>query len=339
MLPPQLGILLTPGENVLLLLSGSAEATLHLPGYRDRLDQLLAGCLAGRLPVSLSGPLPVFPSSLELLAKFPASGLPLFGDREFRGVLRRLYPEASPALAPSTEAPAGAYVLAAQAVFHDPIWQIFEELAIPLPRRIVCAVEDPFFERPPGPAFAGDWFDLFLDSGGHPLDLVLKAGYPHQEMITGMLYRLFPQAWFLDSTAASLFGALSRMREDGVEIPPCWMLIHSGEEFTTVLALKRKTILAGFRHRTKQLTAPKLCDFIVQLGRGIHLEQEILLDGGLFAATRLLPEEEGPWTPWILTGPAAPGFADLPAQRENMRPENRPAELCGLRYLLERLRG
>jgi len=109
-------------------------------------------------------------------------------------------------------------------------------------------------------------------------------------------------------------------------------MVHAESEVTTAFAIKDDRIRAGLKHQTHCLTSDTLNEYLVQMISGRRFEKELLMDGGLFAQTRLLPEEEGPWCPVFLTGSRAKDFSSLPGV---LGESNQEFEKNGLLSLLK----
>lgn len=326
----RLGIIVQADRGQLFLFPPSgSELKLELWGYRQRLHQLVQLCREDRIPVFLHGYLPLDEPAIHLLRQLQSDGIPLWADRHFRSLLNEHYPDAGLQMSPAHQPPAGTYPISVFTLIRDPLWRILQDLAIPLPRRMAAIVE----QSPPriSPAPLGEYFSHFLDSGGLITDLIGERHRWFKNNLLSSLRQIFPQCQVTDPASAALLGALRthvslrRHPESG------WLLIHAGPDICTVYAIKNNRLWAAFAHHSPRLSVETLNEYLAQLVAGRRFERELLLDGGLFLQTRLLPEEPGPWEPILLTGDGAARFASLPGvwQAEGDR-----LEWCGLVTLL-----
>ncbi|HOB53474.1 MAG TPA: DUF1786 family protein [Acidobacteriota bacterium] len=330
-----LGLMVTPRASRILLQSEtSAGVELRLTGYADRLSELLRTCREERVPPHLGGMLPLAEEQVDAIRLLAEADIPIWTDREFQLQLERLFPGTDLPLRAAIHPPAGTFPVNPWTLVRDPVWRLLAELAIPLPRRLVLAVEEPWASLHRTRDQAGDLFSHFLDSGGAAADLAHPAVQPYPSLAWG-LSRVFSNSLFVAPPAAALIGLQAGHPLLRPTLPARWFLVHAGAALTTVWVLKGSQIRAGLAHRTDRLTPAKLGDYLIQLASGHDLNSEVRLDGGLFAATRLLPEEEGPWRPVIVTGPGAEPLAPC-ADGWPQEPSSRDWEAEGLRLLLVR---
>ncbi len=328
-----LGLMVTPHAlRVQFLPEASSGLELRLSGYAERLAELFHICLAERVPPHLGGLLPLETEHVELLRLFPKAEIPLWADREFQLQLDRLFPGANLLLRASAHPPTGTFPVNPWTLVRDPVWRLLAELAIPLPRRLVLSVEEPWESLYRTRDQTGDLFSHFLDSGGAAADLAHPAVPPYPTLAWG-LSRVFSNCHFIAPPAAALVGLQEHHPLMRPALPARWFLVHAGAVLTTVWVLKGSKIRAGLAHRTDRLNPAKLRDYLIQLASGHDLNREVRLDGGLFATTRLLPEEEGPWRPVIVTGPGAEVLAPC-ADGWPHEPVDRDWEADGVRILL-----
>lgn len=335
MAPEGLGLIITAHAGEFLLWSGGGPSPLrlHLDGYQRRLADLADVCRGQRIGLFLGGLLPLSEEVGERLRACAAEDIRLTADREFRGQLRRLLPGLELPLAAAERAPVNALPVTLFSLVRDPVWRLLADLALPLPRRLALAVEEPWLALRTGRESLGEAFGNFLDTGGRLRDRVYgRTPPPHPSLAWG-LSRIFPRTLILEPPLAAALGLRERWRRAGEPPPERWLLVYADWELTTAWALKGDRIAAGVAHATAALTVAKLNDLLAQLAGGWRLEEEVRLDGGLYAATRLLPEEPGPWRPVIVTGPAAARFAGLgdplpplPAGREESGHSENPGE-------------
>ncbi|NLI46148.1 MAG: DUF1786 domain-containing protein [Acidobacteria bacterium] len=330
-----LGLMVTPRASRVLLQSGtSAGIELRLTGYAERLSELLRTCCEERVPPHLGGMLPLAVEHVDAIRLLAGADIPIWADREFQLQLERLFPGTDLPLRTAAHPPAATFPVNPWTLVRDPVWRLLVELAIPLPRRLILAVEEPWMSLHRSRDQAGDLFSHFLDSGGAAADLVHPAVQPYPSLAWG-LSRVFSNSLFVAPPAAALIGLQAGHPLLHPAQPARWFLVHAGVAITTVWVLKGSQIRAGLAHRTDRLTPAKLGDYLIQLASGHDLNSEVRLDGGLFAATRLLPEEEGPWRPVIVTGPGAEPLA-LCADGWPPELSGRDWEAEGLRLLLAR---
>jgi len=326
----KLGIMMRADDGQLFLSSPSGqELQLSLWGYRQRLHQLVQLCREDRIPLFLNGHIPLDGGTVDLLREMTAAGVHLWADRTFRAFLQERHPDAGLDIRPAHEPPPGAYPVSVFTMIRDPIWRILQDLAIPLPRRMAAVVEPPPAEIPA--STMGEYFSHFLDSGGLITDLTAERHRWFKNNLLSSLREIFPQCQVTDMASAALLGAL-RTHDTLRRHPDTgWLLVHAGAEICTVFALKNRRLWAAFAHDTTRLTPGTLNEYLAQLMAGRRFERELLLDGGLFLQTRLLPEETGPWDPLLLTGEDAARFATLPGVQSD---EMGRLAWTGLRTLL-----
>jgi len=330
-----MGLMVTPrASRVLLQSETTAGVELQLTGYADRLSELLRTCREEQVPPHLGGMLPLAAEHVDAIRLLAEAGIPIWADREFQLQLDRLFPGTDLSLRAAAHPPAGTFPVNPWTLVRDPVWRLLVELAIPLPRRLVLAVEEPWASLHRTRDQAGDLFSHFLDSGGAASDLTQPAVQPYPSLAWG-LSRVFSNSLFVAPAAAAFIGLQAGHPLLRPALPARWFLVHAGAALTTVWVLKGSLIRAGLAHRTDRLTPAKLGDYLIQLASGHDLNSEVRLDGGLFAATRLLPEEEGPWRPVIVTGPGAESLAPC-ADGWPQEPSGRDWEADGLRLLLAR---
>jgi hypothetical protein len=311
--PEGLGLIVTAREGRFLLWSGQGKGPLllHLDGYERRFADLADVCRGQQIGLFLGGLLPLGEEVGTRLRECAGEGLHLSADREFRGQLRRLLPGLELPLTPAERPPVNALPVTLFSLVRDPVWRLLADLAIPLPRRLALVVEEPWLALRADRESLGEAFGHFLDIGGRLSDRIYgRIPPPHPSLAWGMS-RIFPRAPILEPPLAAALGLRERWRRAGQPLPERWLLVYAGWGMTTVWALRGDRIAAGVAHATAALTAAKLNDLLAQLAAGWRLDEEVRLDGGLYAATRLLPEEPGPWRPVIVTGPAAADFAVL----------------------------
>ena len=318
---------LLPGDSGRLL-------RLSLEGYRQRLHRLLQSSLEDRLPVFLGGRWPVDEEAVALLERLAGSGLTLLADRDFRHHFQACCPESDLMLRQASLPPAGASVLTPIELFQEPAWRVLSELAIPLPRRLVLAVDEPWPRNPAHRARQAEAFSHFLDTGGVHWQMSATRVIPLDCTLAWELLQLFPQARVYSAPGAAVSALIRQWRALPEALPGRWIFIHAGHETTTVLALERDRVLAGIAHRTEALGLPKMADYLTQLAAGCQLGEEVVLDGGLFADTRILPGDRGPWLRVVTGGPAGDRFGPLAAGEAVPPPESGDWEEEGLRQML-----
>lgn len=311
--PDGLGLIVTASEGALRLWpgEGSRPLCLHLDGYRRRFSDLIKVCREDRIGLFLGGLLPLDRGLGDQLAQAAGEGVHLTGDREFRGQLRRLLPGLELPVASAERPPVNALPLTLFSLVRDPVWRLLSDLAIPLPRRLALVVEEPWDGLWAEREHLGEGFGHFLDVGGRLRDRVFGRTPPPYPTLAWGLSQIFPGTRILEPITAAVLGVLAQSRRNGEPPPERWLMAYAGQAQTTVWALRGDRVAAGLSHATAALTASKLNDLLAQLSAGWRLDEEVRLDGGLYAATRLLPEEPGPWRPVIVTGPAAGEFAAL----------------------------
>jgi len=330
-----LGLMVTPrASRVLLQSETDAGVELRLTGYADRLSEVLRTCREERVPPHLGGVLPLSAEHVDAIQLLAEADIHIWADREFQMQLVRLFPGTDLPLRAAAHPPTGTFPVNPWTLVRDPVWRLLVELAIPLPRRLVLAVEEPWASLHRTRDQAGDLFSHFLDAGGAAADLAHPAVQPYPSLAWG-LSQVFSNSLFIAPPTAALIGLQAGHPLLRPVLPARWFLVHAGAALTTVWVLKGSQIRAGLAHRTDRLTSAKLGDYLIQLASGHDLNSEVRLDGGLFAATRLLPEEEGPWRPVIVTGPGAGPLASC-ADGWPQVPSGRDWEAEGLRLLLAR---
>jgi hypothetical protein len=331
-----LGLIATPRElRVLLPADGPAGIELRLPGYLDQLSALLRLCREERVPPHLGSVLPLEPAILESLGEFSAADIHLWADREFQTHFQRLFPGTDLPLRTAAHPPSGTFPINPWSLVRDPVWRLLAELAIPLPRRLVLSVEEPWWALFRSRDTAGDLFSHFLDAGGSPTDLPRPGAPPPHPSLAWGLSRVCSRCLFIAPPVAALIGLQERWVRESPRLPERWFLVHAGRSLATVWALQGGRVRAGLAHHTDRLTPAKLHDYLVQLARGNDLHEEVRLDGGLYAVTRLVPDEAGPWRPVVVTGPRADLIAGL-ADGPTGGAAGLDWEAAGLRHVLSR---
>lgn len=322
-----LAVLLTPEATTLALRPASGRRlTLNLAGYQSRLVHLLDLCRQEKIPVFLGGALPITTQLSEQLALCRDAGLRLHADREFRQAFRHQGGSGDISLEPASLPPTGAFPLSLFTLVRDPLWRVLQDAAIPLPRRIAFAVEDPLEVLRRQRDILADTFSHFLYTGGHLADRVAGRALPPPHGMAAALLRIFPEGVFIDPPTAALLGIRARLSDELTR----WILVHAGGETVTVLAVEGERIRGGFRHAVAATDTRRLNEYIAQLVAGRRFEEELRLDDGLYVGSRLLPEEEGPWEPVILCGFTASRYADLPGARREGDNQTDIPEIEGL---------
>jgi len=330
-----LGLWIGARETRFLLLPPSGRLLrLHLEGYRQRLHRLLHSCLEERLPVFLGGRWPVDEEAAALLERLAGAGLSLLANRDFRQSFEAHFPESELPLQSAALPPSGALAITPLRVLQEPVWQVLSELAIPLPRRLVLAVDEPWPRLPSDRARQAEAFSHFLDAGGRHWQMSATRVIPPDCTLAWELLQLFPPARIYSAAGAAVTAVLRHWRKGRVALPERWIFIHAGRELTTILALAQDRVAAGIAHRTEALGLPKLSDYLTQLAGGSRLGEEVVLDGGLLADTRLLPGDAGPWAVVLSGGPAGDRFRELETGAPLPRPESGDWEEDGLRQIL-----
>ncbi len=313
MVPEGLGLIITAHEGGFLLWSGQGGAPLRLglDGYSRRFAELVDVCRDDKIGLFLGGLLPLSEGIGRQLAGCAGGNLHLSADREFRSQLKRLLPGVELPLSPAERPPVNALPVTLFSLVRDPVWRLLQDLALPLPRRLALAVEEPWLGLRADRDRLGEGFGHFLDTGGWLRDRVFgRTPPPHPSLAWG-LAQIFPRTLILEPVAAAALGLRARWRAASQPPPERWLLVYAGRDQVTAWALKGERVFAGVSHATAALDEARLNDLLAQLSAGWRLEEEVRLDGGLYAGTRLLPEEPGPWRPVIVTGPAAARFAAL----------------------------
>jgi hypothetical protein len=331
----RLGLNLKANSCRLMLVSAAGrQLTLELWGYQERLHQLIQICQEERIPVYLNGYLPLDDEAIFLLRQLQDRGVRLWANRSFRSSMRDLYPDTGLEFRGAHQPPPGTYPISVFSLIRDPVWRVLQDLAIPLPRRMAAIVEPPRHGPDQRMLSLGEYFSHFLDSGGLITDLVTgQRRWPRHSLIAALL-EIFPQCKVTDPASAAMLGAIrtvGTLRRNG---DSGWILIHTGPEVCTVYAIRNSRMRAAFAHYTDRLTADTLNEYIGQLLAGRRFERELLLDGGLFLQTRLLPEDQGPWELILLTGAEADKFSSLPGIRLE---KGSRLEWEGLRSLLGKM--
>lgn len=155
-----------------------------------------------------------------------------------------------------------------------------------------------------------------LDSGGRVADLYhhdRNRPFPGLQLEA---LRQLPGALVASAPGFTLAAGLARAREAVPAEVGSLAWVHVGPHRTTVFCLRERRPRAGFRltavfaHRTVLLNPGKLEDYILRTVAGALLDEEIRLDGGLFAEIR--SEAGVDERPEILLYDPAGAFHDMP---------------------------
>lgn len=155
-----------------------------------------------------------------------------------------------------------------------------------------------------------------LDSGGRVADLYhhdRNRPFPGLQLEA---LRQLPGALVASAPGFTLAAGLVRAREAGPAEGESLAWVHAGPHRTTVFCLRERRPRAGFRltavfaHRTPLLNPGKLEDYILRTVAGNLLDEEIRLDGGLFAEIR--SEAGVDERPEILLHDPSGAFRDMP---------------------------
>lgn len=310
----------------------AGEASRELPAFPALLEERLRICLREKQPFMVEGGLPWEMPSLGLLMDLKRGGWWRGANRTAREWLRLAGVEAGP---PSLQPGESPEIISLRTLLSRSL-PAGGPLSVPARELTWIAYEEPRLALERDGEIRAGWFDLFLDAGGDLADLFLPARHPVPGHWERALAENFPEAGLVPLAGAAAWGGWN-CRPEGRPTGN-WMMVHAGTATTTVWAMQGRRIRAGWQHATRALSPVKLKDWLVQLARGQDLDDEIQLDGGLFASTRLLPEDPSVWEPILLTGPAAATFRATGVSNWPWIESPYDLELEGLRHWLARRR-
>lgn len=281
-----------PASSEVVLVSSRSRRLLRLGvhGYVERFLWLLDACLWEGVPVFLGGRLELGDDIVRKLREFPAKGSRVFSDASFLALMESSYPGDASQILLSKSCPSEAYPITWFSLVRDQAWRIHEELALPLPRRVVVSVEEPCFEVRSSEGWSS-FVNLFLDSGGHVRDLVWRKSHPPSFGLSSELFHVFPHSRIVSPPTAAIYGLLHRESESGIPPQRHRVVVHAGETATSACFLSGDRVRAWMMHDTRRLCREKIEETVIRMGDGARLDSEVYLDGGCFAHSRIFPGE------------------------------------------------
>ena len=195
---------------------------------------------------------------------------------------------------------------AVEVVFGDlDLWSLREALAmfeVELPRTIALCIQDHGYS----PNFSNrqtrfNQWQRFLENGGRMDDLLFEE-VPEELTRWAAAAQASPGAYFMDTSAAALHGALldeyaAARLDEGL------LVINAGNEHTVAFMVKSRMVFGVYEHHTGLLNPEKLADHLKRF-RGMELtHEEIFKEWGHGVAYRKAVDGLPSFENTVITGP------------------------------------
>jgi uncharacterized protein (DUF1786 family) len=191
--------------------------------------------------------------------------------------------------------------------------EVLARYEVPFPEHIALAIQDHGYS----PGYSNrltrfQQWQAFLDAGGDVGDLLFDR--PPETLTRWLAAEAdAPRAWFMDTAAAALRGAI--LDEEAAKgLADGLVVVNAGNEHTVAFLVRGRTVFGVYEHHTSLVDPEKLADHLDRFSRGILTNQEIFDQWGHGVAYRDAYRAEGPFETIVVTGPQRALAKDLGRQ-------------------------